>query len=166
MKSKLLNFNNKRIRSSIIYNHIGPERPVVCFSCGNATRELKKAGLNVIDISPNGVLTPNKWFTEKEFYTVFPTMFNATSGYLPMELMNKIALAIRQSVGPLSLNEYDVACGSGETVTCLAMAYPNTIFNAIYNNDKPETKYNDQSPLNILVSLLTNKTVIQSKQEQ
>lgn len=133
-------------------------RGVVCFSCGNASAELKKV-IDTIDVSVTGDLTANKWWDSAEIHRIWPHRFDATSGHLPAPLLDGLALAYRQEIGELTEKEYNVPTGSGETIICLALAYPDIKFNAIYDVG-PGTEYNEQAPLNGLVRLVANKTLM------
>lgn len=157
----VIDFQAKRLRSLVIHDYVG-DKKVVCFSCGSASRELRIAGCNVLAIGENDILIPNHWFTQQEIAETFPTYFDATSGHLSMELMLLIANRFKEYLGFLSDDEYDVHCGSGETLVCLKLAYPEKKFNAIYNVPelKAETAYNKKAPLNQLVKLLANKVII------
>ena len=146
---KLLKIDNKRIRSEVIKKYLNNKnyKGVVCFSCGNATRELKKVGLNVIDISPKGDLIPNRWYKPSEVTETFVSYFDATSGHLSIELMQLIGEAFKKELGDIPNTNY-VATGSGETITCLKLAYPDKDFIAVYNlNDA--TKYEDEATLEV-----------------
>ena len=156
---KLLTFNNKEIRAKVIKEYISNLKydGVVCFSCGNATRELKKAGLNVIDISPMGDFIANRWFTPKEVKQYFPTYFDATSGHLSIELMQLIGNAFKNVLGDLPDINY-VPTGSGETLICLKLAYPNKEFVAVYNLNEA-TKYDKEATLNNLVEIMAKDVI-------
>ena len=56
---------------------------------------------------------------------------------------------------------YDIFSGSGETLVCLKMAYPEKDFIAHYNVKGYEkaTEYNEVAPLNRLVKVLALKTI-------
>lgn len=152
-----IKFQNKKIRSEVIAKHIKDAgyAGAVCFSCGNASAELKKCNVYVVDISPNGGLIANKWWSSCEIKKAFPLFFNATSGYLNFELMYKIGMAFKNEIGELPSN-VEVDSGSGETAICLALAYPNVQFTAIYNNNNLATTFNKESPLNFLVTKMCN----------
>jgi hypothetical protein len=151
----MLIFDNKEIRAKVIRRHVisAGYKGVVCLSCGNASAALKKEELNVIDISPRGILLPNKWFTPAEIHELFPDHFDATSGHLPLWLMEKIGAAYRANLGDLD-DFQEVPSGSGETIICLSLAYPKHTFIAVYNNNKPETEYSPDAPLNAVVRAL------------
>lgn len=153
MKSNVLTFPNKRIRAGVIarYVHDAGYRGVVAFSCGNATKELKAAGLWVLDLSPNGDLSPSgKWWTPAEIHFAFPDLFDATSGHLPAPLMAEISREFRLYLGDLPEAVYQVPTGSGETIICLRWAYKNRVFSPVYNQGIG-TEYSDQAPLNYVV---------------
>lgn len=154
---KLLRFEHKKIRANVIKEYIGANKPVICFSCGNASRELKLAGLNVLDISPTGDLLALRWFTISEIKNKFPNYFDATSGHLDITLMGLIGKAYKENLGVLPSPCY-VPCGSGETLVCLKLAYPNIDFVAVYNLDSA-TEYSDKAPLNDLVKVLAKDII-------
>jgi len=153
---------NKNIRTKVIveYCKLAGITKVVCFSCGNASAALKQTKLNVIDISPPNPLISNKWWTPEEIKKAWPDRFDATSGHLPLFLMVRIAEEYKKFLQGLqkviSSKEYiDVPTGSGETILCLQMVYPNTKLNAVYNTNKG-TKYNNNAPLNEIVKRIAN----------
>ena len=150
----LLTFPHKQIRSKVIKGYIsGNFDKVVCFSCGNAGRALENEGLDVLHIGEEGVLTPNKWFTMQEIAHFFPDYFDGTSGHLSNELMQLVGDAYKEYLGELPEVVY-LPTGSGETLVCLKMAYPDVDFVAVYNLGK-ETEYSEYAPLNKLVELLS-----------
>lgn len=144
----------KRIRAQVVKEYMERNgiRHAVCFSCGNASRELAKAGVNLLDISPQGDMTANRWFTQEEIRRLFPSAFDATSGHLPIDLLNTIADRIKNEV-QLDDGAYRVATGSGETLVVLSIAFPDKHFEPIYDIDEA-TAYNTNAPLNGLVSAL------------
>lgn len=164
MEVNLLQLENKKIRSEVIKEYLKDKnyKGVVCFSCGNATKELKNVGLNVIDISPKGDFIPNKWFKPSEVGIVFENYFDATSGHLSVELMEIIGKAFKNSLGNIPQTNY-VATGSGETLVCLKLAYPDKDFIAVYNINKA-TEYNVNATLNNLVKILAKKIIFVNKQ--
>lgn len=158
IKDKLLIFPHKKIRSKVIERYIQNNyKKVVCFSCGNAGRELENLNLDVLHIGEEGTLTPNKWFSMKEINHQFHEYFDATSGHLNIELMQIIAEEYKKYLGDLPKTVY-VPTGSGETLVCLKLVYPQTDFIAVYNLGK-ETEYNPNAPLNKLVQLLSKEVI-------
>lgn len=153
-------FDNKKIRAEVIKEYLQGKKydGVVCFSCWNATRELKNVGLNVVDISPNGDFIPNKWFKPSEVKQVFPTYFDATSGHLPMEVMQLIGEAFRLELGSLPYEPLYVPTGSGETIVELKLAFPDHEFIAVYNLNNA-TKYEEEATLNTLVKIIAKKVL-------
>lgn len=150
----MLIFNHKEIRSIAIKEYMrkaGFEK-AVCFSCGNAARELEKQGVDVLHIGKYGDMAPNRWFTQEEISKLFPGYFDATSGHLPMSLMLDIAERYKERLQNVD-DINDVPCGSGETLVCLKLAFPDKEFNAIYNMNEA-TEYSEDAPLNKLVELL------------
>lgn len=152
LMNNLLRFEHKKIRANVIKDYIGVNTPVICFSCGNASRELKLAGLNVLDISPTGDLLALRWFTINEIKQKFNGYFDATSGHLDITLMGLIGKAYKEILGDLP-NPCYVPTGSGETLVCLKLAYPQIDFIAVYNLDYA-TEYSKDAPLNDLVKVL------------
>ena len=152
---KTLEFPNKKIRAEVIKEYVvkAGYKGVVAFSCGNATKALREVGLRVIDISPNGELIANKWWEPYEIANIFEGYFDATSGHLPLFLMIKIAKEFKKYLGELPDWHYRVPTGSGETIICLKMAYPDKYFFAVYNLNEA-TKYNKEAPLNFIIDNL------------
>lgn len=149
----------KRIRAQVVRAYM--ERCgiayAVCFSCGNASRYLREAGVPLIDISPQGDLTANRWFTMEEIRQRFPQAFDATSGHLPTDLMREIADRLRAELSFDTDTEYVIPTGSGEGVVCLKMAFPDVRFTPRYDNSDPATEYNEEAPLNGVVRAMFNK---------
>ena len=162
MEAKLLRFPHKKIRAAVIKEYMkGVYSRAVCFSCGNAATELEKAGVDVLHIGAHGVLAPQVWFTQVQVQHTFPGYFDATSGHLPIELMQQVGNAYRTHLGQLSSPVY-VPSGSGETVVCLKLAYPEIDFVAVYNLDEA-TEYSPHAPLNNLVKLLCKGIILDGR---
>ena len=92
-EAELFRFNNKQLRSGVIKAYMqrhGFDK-AVCFSCGNASRMLKEAGVKTLDISLTGDMQANRWFSIGEIKAAFPSYFDATSGHLPMDCMKAIS---------------------------------------------------------------------------
>ena len=159
---QLLKFPHKHIRALAIKDYLSNMNydGVVCFTCGNAAKELKNVGVNTISVGGSeGDLLPNRWFSQKDIHNTFSNVFDATSGHLPMELMVEIGKCYRDYLGELD-NVVYVPCGSGETLVCLKLAYPNTDFIAVYNLNAA-TKYEPDCVLNPLVKLLAKEIVLE-----
>ena len=154
MQNNMLRFPHKAIRARVIKEYLAAQgcEKVVCFSCGNAAERMQEAGLDVLHIGPKGVLAPRKWFTQKEIACEFPGRFDATSGHLPAELMYALSQAYKAHIGHLPQKVY-VPTGSGETLVCLKLAYPDTDFVAVYNMDDA-TEYSPDAPLNAYVAAM------------
>lgn len=153
-----INLLIKRIRAQVIKEHLQKlgQNKCVCFTCGNAAKALKNEGLEVIEVGSNGILKPNKWFDYTDIQQTFG-VFDATSGHLPMPIMVKIAKRMRQILDNwhmITENKYFIPTGSGESLVIMAMAYPRIQFYPIRFN-APETKYDDEAPLNTLVTALS-----------
>lgn len=143
-------YNNavKKIRAEIIkqyLNSIG-KNECVCFSCGNASNKLKISGVETIE-----VINPTKWYTAEEIQNEFK-VFDATSGHLPMFLMQRISEQLYKNYNPPAQGS-EIATGSGETYCCLKMAFPFVSIIPVYNLDIA-TKFNENAPLNTLVDAL------------
>ena len=159
--NSVLRFEAKRIRAEVIAQHLrGANMPArcVCFTCGNSARALREAGVFTIEVGSNGMVQPTQWMTPTEIAAMWPFTFDATSGHLPLWMMQRIGQAFAAELGPLP-GELTIPSGSGETVVCLAMAYPGTRFTAAYDNTQAPTTFNSGAPLNELVELLAHRTI-------
>lgn len=151
----LLRVPAKRLRARAIaaYTRAAGYDGVVCFTCGNAARELRLAGLDTLAVGDHEALRPGVWWAPSRIRRIWPGRFDATSGHLPLPLMLDVGAALRawleQQPDPGPGPQY-VPAGSGETVLCLRWAYPTTEFIAVYNLDDA-TRYDAQAPLNALV---------------
>lgn len=156
---ELFRFPHKQIRAAVIrqYMEENGHTRAVCFSCGNASKALKEAGVDVLDISPAGDLAPRRWFTQAEIRRVFPDRFDATSGHLPAELMTRIARAFKDHIGQMHGHIY-LPTGSGETLVELKMAYPALRITAVYGMDAA-TEYSQEAPLNALVVAIADEII-------
>ena len=157
-EAQILSFPSKKLRARVIAEHVRSAgyRGVVVFTCGNSAMALREQGLDVVEIGPRGDLKTDKWWTAAEIHRLYPDLFDATSGHLPAALMPKIGKAFREHLGDLPAGKYAVPTGSGETILCLRVAYPNPsiVFLAAYDNRKPETELNPLNPLNEFVDAL------------
>lgn len=160
MEAELFRFNNKELRSTVIAEYMkrhGFEK-AVCFSCGNASRMLKQAGVKTLDISPTGDMQANRWFTIGEIKAAFPDYFDATSGHLPMDCMDAVANEFYFRLHKTMPDAIMLPTGSGETLVCLKLAFPKTKITAVYNLDAA-TQYEPDAPLNDLVKLLADDCI-------
>jgi hypothetical protein len=150
-----INLWQKALRAQVIKEHLGAlgTNKCVCFSCGNAARALVEVGLNVVYVGNNAPLAPNRWFTYTEIAKTFG-LFDATSGHLPMPLMMAIAAKMVESM-PAWEGTKQISTGSGETIVCLKLAYPNIRF-VPKRYATAETAFNIGAPLNTLIKLLFN----------
>lgn len=148
-------FPAKKIRAEVIRAYVerAGYRGVVCFSCGNATRALRDAGLYVVDVAPGGSLQAGRWWDAAEIRRAWPDLLDATSGHLPAPLLREIAAAFKAHLGDLRGYYHEIPTGSGETLVCLAMAYPGHKFRPVYGQSDA-TQYEPQAPLNDLVLAL------------
>jgi hypothetical protein len=160
--SNVLFFAAKAIRASAIHVYVrqAAYQGVVCFSCGNASAALKATGLDVLEIGPKGPVQANSWWSPADIHRIFPTRFDATSGHLPMHLMHTIGGYFRAYLGDLPDDRpIIVPTGSGETLCCLAMAYPEVRFIARYDQSSTATSRHPKAPLNDLVYCLACEVV-------
>lgn len=189
MEYKWLKIPAKTIRAKIICDYVmnsvpGIYKGIVCFSSGNASAAIQDY-INVtynrkipsynhypipfLSIGEGGQLSPNNWWTEADIKIHFPRHFDATSGHLPMHLMDYISNAIKRYVvelpdkcGVADTDKRGIDCnflipsGSGETLLLLKRAFPGLLFSAVYNID-PHTKYNSRARLNWLVKLAADQ---------
>ena len=126
----------------------------VCFTCGNATAFLRSAGVEVVSVGEKEELKPNKWFSHAEIHRYWPDAFNATSGDLPVSLMFEISKRLRRELGEKYVLG-EVETGSGETILCLMLAYPEQAKNAVaVRNTSPATAFNKHANLNCLLEIL------------
>ena len=147
----------KRLRAELIAQAC--DGRVVCFTCGNAAEALRKAGLQVVEISPHGKLAANSWCTTGEVRRMFPQHYDATSGHLPIDMMLRLGYRMTKWLNESGVwledgVEYVVPSGSGETVVSLKLANPHINFVARYDDGSPATHYDVDNPLNGLVRLL------------
>ena len=151
----------KRVRAEVIKRYMARNNlgEAVCFSCGNATAKLKQAGVNLLAIAPDGDLESHRWFTQEEIARLFPNLFDATSGHLPIHLMREIADELRVNLTFDTGTRYIIPSGSGETVVCLKMAFPTVDFYPEYNDNYPATEYSPHAPLNRLVKAMFGEKV-------
>jgi len=150
-------FPAKRLRAELIAWHVKAAglRGVVCFSCGNAAQALREEQLQVVEVGPRGELQTDRWWTATEIAAAWPDRLDATSGHLPWPLMIDIGKIFRGHLGRLSLDHvYDLASGSGETLCCLAMAYPGLMLRACYDGSQAATRWDPRAPLWPLVQEL------------
>ena len=157
-----LRFPAKALRSRIVGQYIfdAGYAGAVIFTCGNAASELRAwlgAGRQhtVLEIGPRGALIPGKWWAPAEIRRTWPTLFDATSGHLPAHLMAEIAKEFKRWLGTLAEPRYFVPSGSGETIVCLRLAYPEIEFIPLYDSSKPETVWHTEAPLNMFVDAQT-----------
>lgn len=153
-----LDFPAKELRSRVIARHLrcAEYNGVVIFTCGNAASHLRRHyDGKIVEVGARGALTPNHWFTFSEIASYWPGFFDATPGHLPAPLMVEIAKEFEYHLhGVLFADEYIVPTGSGETILCLKIAFPDKKFVAEYDDTKPATQWDAVAPLNRWVSAL------------
>lgn len=159
MTRTLLRFPAKRLRADYLVQkaHRNGSVGLICFSCGNSSAAIRQAVLDaeksliVLDISPHGDLTPNRWFTQGEINRIWPDFTDGTSGHINGDDVPALASMFRAYLGNIGKGPWYIPTGSGETVAVLARAYPQTEFVPVYNLDE-YTRYEKHAPLNKMVS--------------
>lgn len=143
---KSIAINNKKIRAEVINEFLGEKR-AFCFSSGNAAYALRQAGVNLIAISPFDALTANHFIRPKEAEYYFQA-FNATSGYLPTFLLERIAQRVKaRCKGGLPIKDrLFIPFGSGELIFVFSFFFPLNRIVAVTSNYAPLTQDNT-SPL-------------------
>ena len=162
IKDRWIISTNKKERAPVIVDFAKAHHyeGIVIFSIGNSDdvkRSILMSSLNLIQVSPGGDLqSANRWWTQDEIKSSWPNYFDATSGHLPVFLLNQVVIKIRSKfLGIDESGEYFVPTGSGETFVCMAMAFPRVKFRAVYNIDK-YTQWNPNAPLNDMVKALAD----------
>lgn len=172
----------KNVRGKVIARHVrnAGYPGVVVLSCGNAAYWLRLhmqgGGVAeryipgcippVVEIGHNGPLTVQQWLTPAEVHSFFPTYFDATSGHLPFPLMLEIGNELKELFPTLDDTVvYKVPTGSGETILCLRLAFPNIQFIAQYDNTERATTYDKDNPLNAAVAALFPFEIIDRRKE-
>jgi hypothetical protein len=124
---------------------------VVCFSSGNASRLLREAGLDVVDVSPLGDLQPRGWISAGLIRRWFPNRFDATCGHLPLAVMASAALILRRLTARPARWETAIPSGSGETLAILRMAFPDRRFYPT-TDGTPATERDPNNPLSTILA--------------
>ena len=152
-----VNLWQKRLRAIVIARYLRArgEARCVCFSCGNSAHALRVEGLQVVYVGNNALLKPGEWFTYTNVAEHFGALFDATSGHLPWPLMVEVAELMRADTPEYAGKTY-IPTGSGETIVCLKLAYPNVHFTPVRGVSEA-TMYHAEAPLNSLVALLTQR---------
>jgi hypothetical protein len=174
---KGINLVEKTIRARVIAEYLAVSgiNRCVCFSCGNSARLLKGMGLDVIHIGEGGDLKPIRWFSLEDIQKTFNGLFDATSGNLPDNLMCRIADELRKTwedtrtrqrlfsslegerffdyssmerFNPDSKGTYLIPTGSGETITCLQLAFPSLKLIPVRIRGNPNTELHEGYSLN------------------
>lgn len=148
---RIVNINHKKIRAEIIKGYLG-DRRAFAFSCGNATRWLERAGVNLVPIDGRH-LKANHYITPEAADHYF-NAFNATSGYLPTFLIKRIADRIAEELNrhmPAAHGKIYAPFGSGELVIALGYIHPLHQIVAVTSNDYAATSQDATSPLTALV---------------
>ena len=137
-EQKIVELPNKAIRSGVIKAFLGKDK-CFCFSCGNATKALKKVGVKVVGISKQDDLAATKYIDPFVTKQIFDT-FDATSGHLPISLMPYIAQQIKNYLPDAMYRDSDlIFCplGSGETLFALSWLFPISRLVGVYGDYEP-----------------------------
>jgi hypothetical protein len=117
--------NEKEARAKVITAYLKGRR-TFCFSCGNATKELKRAGANLIAIDKTSQLQAKEQIKPEQAEHYFQA-FNSTSGCIPLFLLERIAGKL---LGDLTKIKDDdpiyVPVGSGELLLVLMFLFPSS----------------------------------------
>ncbi len=154
----------KRIRALVIKDYL-EGRQCFCFSCGNSSRALQLVGANVIGISPHDSLKVNTHVTPKRAQAIFKC-FNATSGYLPLFLIEKIADELIERLPCDVFTNKRPICvpvGSGETLFTFSYVFPiNRLIGVVDKNDQA-TSFNPE--FSTLYAFINNNYKIIEKKD-
>lgn len=144
---KRLPLNHKKIRAEIITAHAHGRR-IVAFSCGNATRALAEAGANLISIDAGSDLAARRYISPQKAGWIFGGAFNATSGNLPIYMIEEIAHEIKKQIGDdIAGKRIVVPYGSGELILALSYIHKIKDIIAITSDLFPPTQQDGTSPL-------------------
>ena len=158
--TEVLRFPNKYLRSLAIakYLRAAGYTGAVVFTCGNAADALRQRfvssdNFTIVEVGPRGTLKTDKWWTPAEIHSTWPALFDATSGHLTLPLMLQVAVEFKRFLlDKIEIGkQYYVPTGSGESIVCLHVAFPNTAFCAVYDNSEPSTTRDPEAPLNKFV---------------
>lgn len=143
---KILKINHKKIRAEVIAEYLKGRR-AFAFSCGNATRWLKRAGVNCVPI--DGTPLEAHGYIDPEVAEFYFDAFNATSGYLPLFLVERIVGKIREKIyKPASRSQtIYVPRGSGELAFSICFIYPSQQIVTFSSQRHPATKQDVPYPL-------------------
>lgn len=137
---------NKRIRAEVIKRYYGNQR-LYCFSCGNSTRELERAGCNIISITDTTPIIANGWVDSVVSDRYFNGV-NVTSGYLPVHLIREIGKQFVEHIGPTDdLERIVVPVGSGETLLALSFFIPLNKMIGVWSSECPPIQRDVRAPL-------------------
>jgi hypothetical protein len=155
---KSINLLQKKIRAKVIKKYLNGSgiNKCVCFSSGNAATELKAVGLDVVHVGTRGDLMPLKWFSFGEVAKSFNGLFDATSGHLPFPMLVEIAWQIKNEIHNWDKKNVKIETGSGETLVCLSLAFPDIVFEPVYGKSGP-TEFNKLAPMNWIVDILKSR---------
>lgn len=169
-----LNFDFKFHRAAVVQRYLsesGKAPRVVVVTCGNSARKLRKVGLSVYEIGVQGPLVPTRWLTPEDIAQAFPNRFDATSGHLPLFLMLRVAAMLRAK-HPEGIDiartggRIHVPSGSGESAVITALAFPGAQVVAVFNNSKPDTKYESGNVMYKMFPIMRIMVQMEGRNEQ
>lgn len=133
MAKLAVNYENIRSRVLGYFVSARGKKGAICLRHPRSADEMQKAwpGIKVLRIMEGGDLAPTEkqWILEEIAY-VFDDFVDITPGALPVDTMIRIANELRETLGELCEEVYEVDCDSGEEIVALMLAYPGVRFTA------------------------------------
>lgn len=162
MSAPIIKFPHKKLRAEVIVDYVSktPYKGIVCITCGPAGDALKVA---VKEKNIHLIVLENlpKWLSMEDIANEYPGYFDATSGHLPLWLMQRVADRFRYyfNKNPTEIPDegyWRVPTGSGETLfelSLMGLSDTNTKsdYVALYDYNKG-SKYESEAPLNNAVA--------------
>ncbi len=132
-------------RATLIAEHLEQGQPLVCFTSGDAGKELQRVGVRPLCVGPNEALMPGRWWSPAEIRRQWPEHFDAPPGHLPICMVVELGHRLARVLGDLP-KRVAIPAGSGETLLAMAWAYPEIELYGVINLD-PNSEHHDKSPL-------------------
>ena len=158
-----INIPMKLLRAQVISDYLEGKQ-CFCFSCGNSSRALRMVGVDVIGISPYDKINTNTYISPKQAQAMFKC-FNATSGSLPLFLIEDIADKLQEYLPHEMFTDTKpiyVPVGSGETLFTFSHIFPIKRLIGVVDKSDPATSFNPKfSTLHDFIS--TNYKIIVKK---
>lgn len=159
MAAPILKFPAKELRAEVIVDYVkgaGTYKGIVCITCGHSG--------DALIASANGecgdivVIVPEEgdgWISMEQIARDYPGYFDASSGHLPLWLMQRIGDRFKKYFNEYPQtrhSEMRLPTGSGETIIELFMGMDDIEgFSALYDYNRG-SKYEAKAPLNNMVS--------------